>query len=107
MGAQPDDAAKLRAHVEELEARLADVETRVRRLEAPQAKPATAAPLAPETQRWRALSMNMSREAVRGALGEPMRIEGGSSEYWYYSGKSHLGPYVVFYNGRVSRWKEP
>src|SRR5258708_17619416 len=94
---------QLRAQVEELEARLADVEQRLGRIEKT-SKDSSATPsavLPPETQRWRSLSKSMSRAQVKQLLGEPLRIEGGPFEYWYYSKNGSSGPHVRFYQNRV------
>ena len=101
-----DDSQKeqLKAQVEDLEARLKDVEGRLARIEKnTKSMPALGAVALPiEKQRWRGLSKSMSREQVRQLLGEPLRVEGGAFEYWYYGRGS-----VTFYKNVVNSWREP
>ena len=56
---------------------------------------------------WRQLRIGMSMNQVKSLLGEPRKIDGGSSfTYWYYS-KVSWHSRVIFYDGRVDRWTEP
>jgi hypothetical protein len=103
-----NQSEQIRAQVEELEARLNDLEHRLARIER-NSKDSSALPsaaLSPEKQRWRGLSKSMGREGVRRLLGEPVRIDGGSLEQWYYSNRNG-GPSVTFYEGKVFSWREP
>ena len=52
---------------------------------------------------WRSLKTGMSYDEVRSILGEPSRIEGGTSAYWHYSN----GAFVGFFRDKAPRWEDP
>jgi hypothetical protein len=99
------DLQDLRAHIEELEVRVKDLE---RRLSQPdKTKGLAVSALSGELQRWRQIHKGLSREDVRAILGEPIRIETVGFEHWYYSTRGSSGPHVSFYVNKVNGWKEP
>jgi hypothetical protein len=97
----------LSRRVDSLERRLVDLESRLGILEksGPQATPASSglATNAQDLANWRRLRENMSYNAVRRLLGEPIRISGGTIAFWYY----HNGAQVTFHSGRLRSWTEP
>ena len=58
---------------------------------------------------WRRLRKGISREQVRECLGEPLKINGGDFEAWYYGQTaSPYGPSTVrFFNNVLDSWVEP
>ena len=52
---------------------------------------------------WRKLKAGMYYESVKKILGSAHRIDGGIFAIWYYKN----GGRVNFYDGGVTRWKEP
>jgi len=58
---------------------------------------------------WRRITKGLSRDQVRGILGEPVKINGGAFETWYYGQTaSPYGPGTVrFYPNDVYEWVEP
>lgn len=58
---------------------------------------------------WRQLAKGLTREEVRSILGEPVKIEGGSIERWYYGSTANLyaPARVDFINSNVYGWSEP
>ena len=52
---------------------------------------------------WRSLKKGMSYDEVRGILGEPSRIQGGTFAHWFYTNRSN----VTFYEDRLDSWTEP
>lgn len=60
-----------------------------------------------DTTNWIHLKVGYNYEEVRELLGEPLKIRGGSSEYWYYTDKKLDGPHVKFLFKKVNSWKPP
>jgi hypothetical protein len=58
---------------------------------------------------WRQLAKGLTREEVRSILGEPVKIEGGSIERWYYGSTANFyaPARVDFINSNVYGWSEP
>lgn len=56
--------------------------------------------------KWRKLEEDMTTEEVRALLGEPLKIDGGSVAFWYYSSESWHSQ-VTFIGGRLKSWSEP
>jgi len=58
---------------------------------------------------WRQIAKGLTREEVRMILGEPLKIEGGSIERWYYGGTfHHYAPARIdFMFSGVYGWSEP
>lgn len=58
---------------------------------------------------WRQITKGLTREEVRMILGEPLKIEGGSIERWYYGGTfHHYAPARIdFMFSGVYGWSEP
>ena len=52
---------------------------------------------------WRKLTTDMDYSDVQKTLGEPHRVDGGRSAYWYYQN----GGSVWFMEGKVNHWSEP
>ena len=52
---------------------------------------------------WRKLSTGMSPSDVRGILGEPNRLNGGTFATWIYQN----GGRVIFFDDKVHEWMEP
>ncbi len=63
----------------------------------------------PGLSSWRRLRKGISREQVRECLGEPLKINGGDFETWYYGQTvSIFGTSTVrFYNNVLDSWVEP
>ena len=58
---------------------------------------------------WRQITKGLSREEVRSILGEPLKIEGGAIERWYYGStfSSYAPARVDFMFSGVYGWSEP
>ena len=58
---------------------------------------------------WRQITKGLSREEVRSILGEPLKIEGGAIERWYYgsTSTSYAPARVDFMFSGVYGWSEP
>ena len=52
---------------------------------------------------WRQLKKGMTEAQVRGLLGEPAKVDGGTFANWYYKNSGA----VTFYNDTVYSWEEP
>jgi len=55
---------------------------------------------------WRKLEKGMTRNQVRGILGEPQRIRGGDYEFWTYENRTAVGS-IIFLRERLHSWNEP
>ena len=105
---QDTSTASLLRRIELLERANADLEQRVRDLEAviksalSQGQPLPASTRWQDLANWRRLRKGMKPDQVRALLGEPERVEGGDFTYWYWADAQ-----VVFYSGKVDRWSEP
>jgi len=92
-----------------LEKDVQELKQRLLRLEAPQVTTSNKQkPLATNEgwkhlANWRALKKGMSVDEVRGVLGEPARVQGGTLAYWFYPNRSE----VMFYEDKLDRWSEP
>jgi hypothetical protein len=52
---------------------------------------------------WRTLSTGMSPSEVRGLLGEPQQIRGGTMTIWIYQNNGD----VAFFRDALHAWREP
>ena len=52
---------------------------------------------------WRALRIGMLQMEVKVLLGEPLRVDGGSTTYWFWD----RGATVIFSPNFVTSWSEP
>lgn len=52
---------------------------------------------------WRMLTTDMDYTAVQKILGEPHKVDGGQTAFWYYQN----GGEVIFMQGKVYQWREP
>jgi hypothetical protein len=91
-----------------LERRTADLDQRVRDLEAliktepSQARSAPASDKSQDLGNWRRLRTGMKPDEVRALLGEPAHVQGGEIATWYWPGGM-----VTFMHDRVYSWSEP
>ena len=105
---QDTSPASLLRRIELLERRNADLERRVRELEAViQSEPSQGGPIPASTKwkdlaNWRQLRRGMKPDQVRALLGEPQRVAGGDFTYWHWG-----QAYVIFYSGKLDSWLEP
>jgi len=105
---QDTSTASLLRRIELLERANADLEQRVRDLEAviksalSQGQPIPASTRWQDLANWRRLRKGMKPDQVRALLGEPERVEGGDFTYWYWA-----DAHVIFYSGKLDRWSEP
>lgn len=92
-----------------LEREIEEIKQRLSRLEGSPGnpsniqRPANAAEGWKALSNWRQLKTGMSRDDVRGLLGEPTRIEGGDFESWYYANSGS----ILLFRGKLDRWQEP
>ena len=106
--AQGTPTDSLNRRVVLLERNIADLEQRVRALEAlirVEPSAGQAVPTSPkwqDLQNWRRLSIGMTMDEVRALLGEPLRVDAGYVTFWRWANAS-----VTFISGRVDGWSEP
>ena len=99
--------------IELLEGRTADLEQRLRDLEAlikTEPSRARSVPASDKWQdlgNWRRLRTGMKPDEVRALLGEPAHVEGGEIATWFFGKFAGGGPNVTFMDGKVYRWSEP
>jgi outer membrane protein assembly factor BamE (lipoprotein component of BamABCDE complex) len=113
--AQQASTDSLLHRIDLLERRTADLEQRVRELEAliriepSPSPPVSASARWRDLQNWRRLRRGMSMDEVRVLLGEPERVNAGAFTFWHWDSRlGHAGPTVTFDNrGRVHGWSEP
>jgi hypothetical protein len=55
---------------------------------------------------WRMLKKGMSFDEVRALLGEPIRINGGTITYWFYTNQPTIAR-ATFYRDKLDDWSEP
>ena len=105
--AQSRTEAALARRVDSLERRITELESRLARIEGkgPQqvAGGGGESRESLELANWRRLRDEMSYEAVRRILGEPLRISGGTVAHWTYPNGGQVG----FISGRLRSWTEP
>ena len=105
---QDTSTASLLRRIERLERANADLERRVRELEAiiqsvpSQGRPIPASAKWKDLANWRQLRQGMRPDQVRALLGEPERVEGGDFTFWRWG-----YAYVIFNDGKLDRWSEP
>ena len=91
-----------------LERRTADLEQRVRELEAViKSEPSQGQPIPASTRwrdlaNWRRLRLGMKMDEVRALLGEPERVDAGYVTYWRWTDAN-----VSFVSGKLDGWSEP
>lgn len=100
-GTQSDSLAALKA-------RVAQLETKVRRLEVMVGTDTIAAPYRNakwvQPANWEKLSIGMSKQQVQDLLGPPM-VNGGSR--WDWSIQGYGGAYVTFSGDVIQEWQAP
>lgn len=107
-GAQGVTTDSLLHRIELLELKNANLELRVRELEAINkaapslSRPVTTSANARDLQNWRRLRRGMSMDEVRALLGAPERVDGGFITWWYWTNAN-----VAFMDGKLDRWSEP
>src|SRR5437867_7072703 len=105
---QDTSTASLLRRIELLERANADLEQRVRDLEAviksalSQGQPIPASTRWQDLANWRRLRKGMKPDQVRALLGEPERVEAGGVTFWHWA-----NAYVSFIDGKVYGWSEP
>ena len=114
-GAQQATIDSLRCRADVLERTTADLERRVRELEAIiKGEPSRERSIVPasanarEIQNWRRLRRGMTMDEVRTLLGEPEKVDAGPyMTYWYWD---YPGGAEVSFNsrsGKLEGWSEP
>lgn len=99
----------LKQQVDALEKRLGALEGDTRfaieqsKAEAPPVNPGDPADLS----NWSRLGVGLDYDEVRELLGEPVSINKGVMELWYYSDQGLKGPHVKFLFKKVHLWKGP
>ena len=105
---QDTSTASLLRRIELLERANADLEQRVRDLEALiRREPSRDQQVAVsgdwrDISNWRRLRQGMKPDQVRALLGEPERVEAGGVTFWRWANS-----YVSFMDGKVYGWSEP
>jgi hypothetical protein len=105
---QDTSTGSLLRRIELLERANADLERRVRELEAiTQSEPSQGRPIPASNKwkdlaNWRQLRQGMKPDQVRALLGEPERVDGGDFTFWRWP-----GAFVIFYEGKLHQWSEP
>ncbi len=104
---QETSTASLLRRIELLERANADLERRVRELEALiKREPSRAQPIASgnwqDISNWRQMRKGMKPDQVRALLGEPVRVDAGHRTYWRWPDAD-----VYFDDGRLAGWSEP
>ena len=105
---QDTSTASLLRRIELLERANADLEQRVRDLEALiRREPSRDRQVAGsgdwrDISNWRRLRQGMKPDQVRALLGEPERVEAGGVTFWRWANS-----YVSFMDGKVYGWSEP
>lgn len=100
--------ASLRRRIDILERANADLERRVRELEAviksasSEGRPIPASTRWRDLANWRRLRLGMSMDEVRVLLGEPDRVEASIFIYWRWTNAN-----VYFLDGKLKGWSEP
>ncbi|MCK4338421.1 MAG: outer membrane protein assembly factor BamE [Candidatus Cloacimonetes bacterium] len=100
------------SEIKKLEARIVELEKRVAKLEAllENSKTREIEFLEKWKNRslWRKLNVGMTKHQVETLLGEPRKIDGGSTlTYWYYSKESWHSNISFDNSGSVYGWTEP
>jgi hypothetical protein len=103
--------AQQTSEITELKSRIAELEKRVAALEILMGTPSSNTIHYSEKWEnrtfWRELKTGMSMRQVEAILGEPRKVDGGSTlTYWYYSEESWHSR-VSFNHKGVHGWKEP
>ena len=90
-----------------LESEVQDLRSRIEKLEGSKAQLSSPSSKTKEgwkeLSNWRSLKKGMSYDDVRGFLGEPERISGGTITDWFYPNAGR----VVYYDDRLDHWSEP
>ncbi len=98
-------------------ARVAELEARLKMLEAQPAKVVVvhrdeeSEPENPgdstDNNNWLRLNIGHDYTDVRELIGEPLQIKRGAMELWFYSDKGLKGPHVKFLFKKVNGWRAP
>jgi SmpA / OmlA family len=97
------------ARVDQLEKEIQTIKQRLSKIESAQGnadidqKPVIQAEGWKSLSAWRQLKSGMSPNEVRAILGEPSRVNGGETAFWYYAN----GGVSTFMSEKLYRWKEP
>lgn len=100
-----DDSARidrLEKQVQELTARLSDLESQLDDQDEVQEFVANGDGWK-SIANWRKLTTSMGYDDVERILGTPKRVDGGNLARWYYPNRAE----VVFMRGKVESWSEP
>jgi len=95
--------------INQLESQVLELKQRLQKLESLQQNPSSQQKPITSTQgwkslaNWRGLKNGMSYNNVRGLLGEPERIDGGTIALWNYPNFGN----VTFTFDKVTGWREP
>jgi hypothetical protein len=111
---QESSADNVLRRIDLLERRTADLEQRVRELEAlikvepSRDRPVPASANWRDLANWRRLSRGMTMDQVRALLGEPEKVDANSLVTWWYWDFAS-GAYVQFdtSSGKLDGWSEP
>ena len=106
--------AALEQKVTDLTSRVIELERRLDALESPEMMEMIEQNTAPtnpgnslDQSNWNRLKVGYNYDEVRELLGEPVKVKGGTMEYWYYSEHKLEGPFVKFIFKKVGSWKAP
>ena len=109
---QKSSGDSLLHRIASLERQAADLDQRVRALEALIAvEPSRAQPV-PESAKWqdlanwRRLRRGMKSKEVLALLGTPARVEAGYITHWYWTDRMDAA-HVYFADGKLDGWSEP
>lgn len=95
--------------IDQLEKEIQEIKLRLLKLESLPGNPSKAQELVTSSDgwksimNWRKLTTGMSTSDVQQILGEPYRVDGGTTAWWHYQNRG----YVIFYEGKVRDWSEP
>jgi hypothetical protein len=109
---QESSAESLLRRIDLLERRTADLEQRVRELEAViKLEPSRDQPVPGSANwrdlaNWRRLRRGMTMDQVRALLGEPERVNASINTYWYWGPPNYAEVYFD-HQGKLAGWSEP
>ncbi len=103
---QQEDASKLRQENAALEAKVKELEARLKQCTEERNKQFSEDQGWQSKKNWRSLEVGMKEPQVTKILGEPVKVIKGVKTFWYYP--NMYGAYVSFdEKGAVNAWKEP